>query len=235
MTSFDYDKAAIRMNGQAEILRACADALVLDLSPAPVILATDDPYMDIANIHKLSGFLGLDAIEIGLGETSFENLQYLVNSEIGFYVIRGYDDDSRAELGSVLELINTRVFTPAVVLIVAGLRHEESVLDAIYDVLGVHPAHIPVARVSLGRKLKQPVRLMGSLHIEGSKCGQRTMSIETGSPYLQSVFFTLHAKDDQDDDFLNQAIADLGTTVAVRLKEVDGYLECTLDDIESCD
>lgn len=235
MTTFDYEGAVVRMNNQALILEACSAALRLDFVPAPVILATDDPIMDIANIYRLSGFLGFDAVEIGLGETSLENLKYLVTGDTGFYVINGYGDNTEDELVALLEVISGRVFTPAIVMVVAGLRHEESVLAALHKGLGIHRAHVPVARVSLSQKLQQPVLIMGSMHIEGAKCGRRTMSIEIASPCYENVFFTLNAKDDQDDDYLNQAIADFGTTVAVRLTQVDGYLQCTLDDIESCD
>lgn len=238
MTPFDYDKASIRMDNQAFILDACSAALRLDFVPAPVILATDDPIMDIANIHRLSSFLGLDAVEIGLGETSLENLKYLVDGDTGFYVVNGYDDNAEDKLVSLLEIINGRVFTPAIVMVVAGLRHEESVLTAFQKGLGIHRAHVPVARVSLDKRLKQPVLLVGHMSLEGSKCGRRFMSIDMltpSAPYEHNVRFTIQGKDDQSDDDINEILSAIEGRVAVRLTDNDGELECSLDDIEGCE
>lgn len=261
MTKIDPELVARIHSNQSLLLRTISDALSYDMQIVPVIVAADIG-MGVSTMLSGIGRALFDGkcIEFRcaqIGAHEFDELPVLNHGQIEMRKprISILKDTTASEAGSLVildEAVNDDGFVLSKILkqisedakgpVVAVLhvRHDEEqlALALIEDVLGIHRAHVPTARLSIDMSRpqpSQPVLVSGGMQQDGAKRCERYMELTVQEPYEQTLRLTVNATSDQDDDALNEALWNLlndeSKTVFARLEVVDGWLECTTDDL----
>ncbi len=162
----------------------------------------------------------------------------IVEGRDGGYVVVMSDhenDPGDRALETMLRAISQGSTNHVTFVVTTSPDRENQILKSVHSALGLHPAHVPTSRVGTtkeGGLPKQPVLLSGHVSHNGSKRGERYMEIDEDGTPGRSSRFTVVAKDDQDDDDLNDALYGmLDGQVFVRLEHVDGELRCATSDM----
>ena len=109
-------------------------------------------------------------------------------------------------------------------------------LDIVAAGPSIQRAHVPTYVRSIGgRPAAQPVLLVGSVDMAGSKRGERYLEVRIARPYEHVAHVTLVATDTQDDDDLSDAVAaaiDAGEAAIRATPDAHGSLFATTADME---
>jgi hypothetical protein len=261
MTKIDPELVARIHSNQSILLRTISDALSYDMQIVPVVVAAGvgmgvntmlsgigRALFDGRNVEircaqiEPSDFDELPVLnrgQIEMRKPRISILQDTVTSEAGSLVVL---DEAVHDGGHLLSKILTQTSEqakgPVVVAIHVRPDEERLALAVIEEAIGIHRAHVPTARLSIDLsepQPSQPVLVSGGMQQDGAKRCERYMELTIQEPYEQTLRLTVNAKPDQDDDALNETLWNLlnadGSSVFARLEIVDGWLECTTDDL----
>lgn len=175
------------------------------------------------------------------------------------------DDAATRGQGKYAELIVAHIMenasSPVLLVFNCMIPELDETVDLAVRTTGIHRASMPTTILRMDRdaavacqmmrgldreiaeavvpakdlSVREPVLLLGALDHTGSKCGEQYFEMTVMEPYEHRVHFEVHARADQDDDALIEALQPMfgGGSVAVRVTPNEhGTLVCTTDDME---
>lgn len=151
--------------------------------------------------------------------------------------------------------------SPVLLVFTCRIEDLDDTVDLAVRTTGIHRASMPTAILRMDRdagvacwmmrgldqetaeaavpakdlSVREPVLLLGTLDHNGSKCGEQYFEMTVMEPYEHHVHFEVHARADQDDNALIEALQPMfgKGSVAVRVTpDEQGTLVCTTDDME---
>lgn len=261
MTKIDPEFVARIHSNQSILLRTISDALSYDMQIVPIIVAAevgmgvntmlagigralfDGKAVEIRcaqmGAHDFDDLPVLNRGQVEMRKSRISIMEDTVASEAGSLVVldEAVHDDGHL-LSKILKQISEKAKGPTVVAIHVRPDEERLALALIEDTIGIHRAHVPTARLSMDLSQPQPSQPLlasGTMVQDGAKRCERYMELTIQEPYEQTLRLTVNATPDQDDDDLNEdlwkLVKDDRSPVFARLEIVDGWLECTTDDL----
>ena len=234
MKPIDPEFAARLMTSHAQVLRALSEAMTMDLAVAPVTVTTPVGYGTVtlcttlasalscrqATVLRCSMFTAEDiepywVVNGGEIEQRPPRVRAAVPTDFDaphFVVLDEAGEAAPGMIAAALRVISDAATSPIVVILIGQGDSEEAMLAEIADGLDLHRAHVPGARISadpLTPMPAQPVLVAGSASFEGSKRGERHLSIDIDAPYPHQVNVTLIADEGMDEDALSDLTSEL--------------------------
>lgn len=223
------------MRQQALILPALAQALSYDLAVAPVLLTDGSVETVVATADGFASMLGgrlLDLAGASSHEITGGDHDAAIPSDMPLVVV--LQDADTGMITALLEKVQDLSIAPVVVVLNQPANCEAAALEAIGTGCGVHPAHVPTARLSPDPLVVQPLVVTGMVEFTSAGAGRRDFAVYL-DPHGAELRFSVHAEDGMDDDALNDAVEGLALkrgVYALRLEDTAEGIVCRLGDWE---